>query len=57
MTIVALFGGAGAWAVSEHGAIEARAEARVLRSEDRVGDRLDSIERKIDLLTEILIGR
>lgn len=55
LVILGLFGGAGAWAVAEHDKIEARAEARVLRSEDRQAAALNRIENKIDQITEFLL--
>lgn len=57
LVIIGFFGGAGAWAVASHDGIEARAEARVLRSEDRVNNSIVRIERKLDFIIETLIGR
>ncbi len=53
--IIGMVGGAGAWAVAEHNGIEARAEAKVLRAEDRVSNRLDRLEAKIDALLRLML--
>lgn len=55
LVIIATLGGAGAWAVAQHENIEARAEVRVLRSDDRNAASIQRLENKIDILINYLL--
>ncbi len=55
MVLIGMIIGAGAWAVAEHDKVDAQCEARVLRSEDRLSNSVERIERKLDWIIEQMI--
>ena len=56
MVLIGMIVGAGAWAVSQHDAIEERSEARQQRSEDRLIQGLNRVESKVDGVMEHLLA-